>query len=408
MKTTLKDRAVSAPVYIHACASHSALGSSRHQIRQRLADGVSPDMVTVSDRLNTGMETVVGKARGERPSLPARLQAYDSGNNCLALSVLTVIEAEVRQAIETYGAERVAVIAGTSTSGIADTETALAAMQDAGDFPASYNYCTHEAGNISVFVAEYFGTHGPSYTISTACSSSGRVFLAARRLLRSGLADAVIVGGADSLCQLTLNGFHGLDAMSDRLCNPFSDNRKGINIGEAAAFMLLSLEPSGTSDTQVALLGAGDSSDAHHISAPHPEGRGAEEAMRKALADAGLSPEAIGYINAHGTATPLNDAMEAAAIHRVFGDQVPVSSTKPLTGHTLGAASAVEAAICWQVLQEPLPIPAQVNDDVRGTELAPIMLVKPGMMLSQPAIMSNSFAFGGNNISLIFGYSHDQ
>ncbi|UTV30407.1 beta-ketoacyl-[acyl-carrier-protein] synthase family protein [Photobacterium atrarenae] len=414
MKTILQhsatagNHATSAPVYIHACASHSALGLTRNQIRQRLADGFSPDMAIVSDQLNTGMETVVGKACGDRPRMPARLQAYDSGNNRLALSVLTAIEAEVQQAIEIYGADRVAVIAGTSTSGIADTEAALAARQDAGDFPSSYDYRTHEAGNISAFVAKYFGTHGPAYTISTACSSSGRVFLTARRLLRSGMADAVIVGGADSLCQLTLNGFHGLEAMSDGLCNPFSENRKGINIGEAAAFMLLSLDRQGATEYPVALLGAGDSSDAHHISAPHPEGRGAEEAMRKALADAGLSPEQIGYLNAHGTATPLNDAMEAGAIHRVFGVQVPVSSTKPLTGHTLGAASSVEAAICWQILHEQLPLPVQVNDGIHGASLAPITLVKPGMALEQPAVMSNSFAFGGNNISLIFGYPYEK
>ncbi|UXI03740.1 beta-ketoacyl-[acyl-carrier-protein] synthase family protein [Photobacterium sp. TY1-4] len=407
MKATDQNISRAAPVYIHACASHSALGCSEQQIRQRLADGVSPDLVTEIRWLNQGMATVVGKAAGERPTLPERLQANDSGNNRLALSVLQAIEPQVQQAITAYGADRVAVIAGTSTSGIADTEAAILTQQETGAFPSSYGYQTHELGSISAFVADYFGVSGPAYTISTACSSSGRVFLAARRLLSTGMADAVIVGGTDSLCQLTINGFYGLDAMSDSLCNPFSANREGINIGEASAFMLLSLQRPATTDKPIALLGAGDSSDAHHISAPHPEGKGAEEAMRRALADAGLTADAIGYINAHGTSTPLNDAMEAKAIYRIFGDQVPVSSTKPLTGHTLGAASAVEAAICWHILRDQLPLPVQVHDGVRDPSMAPINLVQPGMVLTQPAILSNSFAFGGNNISLIFGHPHD-
>ncbi len=226
------------------------------------------------------------------------------------------------------------MIVGTTTSGISDGEQALTTRKETGSYPNGYHYHQQEPINSGQFIADYYQLTGPCYTLSTACSSSGRVFLSAKRMLKAGLVDAVIVGGADSLCRLTLNGFHGLDSLSSSLCNPFSDNRNGINIGEGAAFMLLARTPDESQSTpHIALLGIGDSSDAHHISAPHPEGTGAEVAMRKALADANLTPNDIGYINAHGTATPLNDAMEAKALARVFGNHVPVSSTKPLTGH---------------------------------------------------------------------------
>ncbi|MEZ8738472.1 beta-ketoacyl-[acyl-carrier-protein] synthase family protein [Photobacterium swingsii] len=414
------------PLYIHSCGFHSALGLDHHEIHTRLAQGHSPDMQVCDNMLNDGTSTVIGKVSADLAALPIALKAFDTHNNRLAQSALIQIAPNVAQAVAQYGRDRIAVIVGSSTSGIADGETALKAQASDGEFPSEFHYHQQELGNLSEFIADYFQLQGPTYTVSTACSSSGRVFLSAQRLLQSGLADAVIVGGADSLCKLTLNGFHGLEALSDERCNPFSANRKGINIGEAAAFMLLSQDkPSAnaedfdtSSDTSsdkrtdnnqpaIALLGAGDSSDAHHISAPHPEGNGAEEAMRKALTNAQLAPTDIGYINAHGTATPLNDEMEAKAIHRIFGDKVPVSSTKPLTGHTLGAASAVEAAICWHVLRYNLSIPQQINDGERADSLAPIQLAEQHIALNNKAILSNSFAFGGNNISLIFGYVYD-
>ncbi|MDO6498298.1 beta-ketoacyl-[acyl-carrier-protein] synthase family protein [Photobacterium sanguinicancri] len=414
------------PLYIHSCGFHSALGLEHNDIHARLAQGHSPDMQICNDMLNDGTATVIGKVTADLPALPAALKAFDTYNNRLAQSALAQMAPSVAHAITQYGSDRIAVVVGSSTSGIADGETALKAQANDGEFPSEFHYHQQELGNLSEFIADFFQIQGPTYTVSTACSSSGRVFLSAQRLLQSGLADAVIVGGADSLCKLTLNGFHGLEALSSELCNPFSANRKGINIGEAAAFMLLSQDkpsmvdegsdtnPDTSSDKNtnikmpaIALLGAGDSSDAHHISAPHPEGNGAEEAMQKALTNAQLTPSDIGYINAHGTATPLNDEMEAKAIHRVFGELVPVSSTKPFTGHTLGAASAVEAAICWHVLRYNLAIPQQINDGERADSLAPILLAGQHTALNNKAILSNSFAFGGNNISLIFGYVYD-
>ena len=357
-------------------------------------------MVRDNDILNTQRSTYVGRVAESLPPLPESLCTYNTRNNRLALSALMQIEPSVKRAIEQYGKQRVAVVVGTSTSGISDGEMAIAHKGQHSKFPDHFHYSQQELGNSSDFVARYFGLEGPCYSISTACSSSGRVFISAKQLLESGIVDAVIVGGVDTVCKLTLNGFNGLEALSDQLCRPFDAQRNGINIGESAAFMLLSRQP-----TDIALLGVGDSSDAHHISAPHPEGHGAEQAMNKALKDAGLTPNDIGYINAHGTATPLNDSMESKAIYRLFGQSVPVSSTKPLTGHTLGAASATEAAIAWHLLKYDLPLPKQHCQD-KATDID-VSLVESLAKLEGKAILSNSFAFGGNNISLIFGYTHD-
>lgn len=391
---------VSRPIFIQDCGFHSAMGSEQTQIHQCLSGQRASNMVRDDHILNTGTSTIVGRVQESLPEIPAHLAQFNTRNNQLALSAIKQIEASVNQAITQYGPSRVAVIIGTSTSGIADGEHAYKQMLDSGHFPDDYHYRKQELGNTSDFIAAYFALTGPCYAVSTACSSSGRVFITAQRLLRSGMADAVIVGGVDTICSLTLNGFNGLEALSNQLCQPFSESRTGINIGESAALMLLS-----NTASKVALLAVGDSSDAHHISAPHPEGIGAEQAMKKALDDAGLTPDAIGYINAHGTATPLNDSMESKAIFRLFGSDVPVSSTKPLTGHTLGAASATEAAIAWHILQHDLPLPTQHCPD-KAEDIA-VSLVETPIKLKGKAILSNSFAFGGNNISLIFGYTHD-
>ncbi|OCH14693.1 beta-ketoacyl-[acyl-carrier-protein] synthase family protein [Aliivibrio sp. 1S128] len=390
------------PVYIHACGSHSALGKEISDIHQSLSGNKKSSMRAEGGWLNDGKSTVVGKVEGELPAVPPRLSAFNTRNNQLVLSALQQIEPKIEEAKTKYGADRIAVVVGTSTSGISDGEIALSEKLNSGIFPVDYHYSKQELGNPAEFIADYLKVSGPTYAISTACSSSGRVFLSAKRLLKSGLVDAVIVGGTDSLCKLTLNGFNSLEALSNEHCLPFSPNRKGINIGEASAYMLLSAD-SKDSDNPIALLGAGDSSDAHHISAPQPEGKGAIESMNKALKDAGLDASEIGYINAHGTATPLNDAMESKAVNAVFGSDTPISSTKPLTGHTLGAAGIIEASIAWHILTFNLPLPVQINDGEKDSELADINLVT-NQTLEKKAIISNSFAFGGNNISLIFGY----
>jgi 3-oxoacyl-[acyl-carrier-protein] synthase-1 len=386
-------------IYVHAMAMNSALGDT---LQKQIATIVGDRIATMDSEtgwLNDGKSTVLGRVLTELPEVPPKFAHKNTRNNRLALSSLLQIEQQIKAAIEQFGADRVAVVVGTSTSGIADGEAALA-----GGMPESYHYHQQEVGNLGQFVADYFSIEGPAYTISTACSSSGRIFISAKRLLNAGLVDAVVVGGSDSLCKLTLNGFHGLEALSTVHCLPFSENRSGINIGEASAFMLLSKQKN---TTGIALLGTGDSSDAHHISAPHPEGKGAIEAMQKALDEANLGPNDIGYINAHGTATKLNDAMESKAIYSLFKNLVPVSSTKPLTGHTLGAASILEASICYLLLSEKVNLPAQLNDGQFDLTLDPIRFITEAEPLQKKAVLSNSFAFGGNNVSLIFGIPNE-
>jgi 3-oxoacyl-[acyl-carrier-protein] synthase-1 len=391
------------PVYIHATAINCALGETLKICQTQLAQNSNANMCLESGWLNDGAKTVVGKIATALPDIDGALSHYNTRNNRIALSALLQIKPDIEKVIQQYGASRVAVIVGTSTSGISDGELALATRLKTGKFPEGYSYRQQEISNLGEFIADYFKLDGPVYTISTACSSSGRAFISAKRLLKAGLVDAVVVGGADSLCKLTLNGFHGLAALSDEICNPFSQNRKGINIGEAGAFMLLSRDKNSSG---LALLGAGDSSDAFHLSAPHPDGKGAIEAIQKALNDAHLSAQEIGYINAHGTATRLNDQVEAQAIYAVFGDTVPVSSTKSFTGHTLGTASILEAVISCLVLEQNMNLPIQINDGEIDKNIKPIKLVTDKQKPKVKTVLSNSFAFGGNNISLIFGYAN--
>jgi len=336
--------------------------------------------------------------------IDAALPAAATRNDGLIRLVLDQIKEELTQAKARYGADRIAVILGTSTSGIAEGEAAFSAMKRAGAWPDGYHYRQQELGCLSEGVAAYLGLTGPSYTIATACSSSAKVFASARRLMAAGLCDAAIVGGADTLCETTLNGFASLDAMSRGLCQPFSRNRDGINIGEGAAAFLLTPE-----ECDVALLGFGESSDAYHLSAPDPKGAGAADAMRAALADAGLARDDIGYVNLHGTGTQLNDAMEGVAANEVFGSAMPCSSTKGMTGHMLGAAGACEAAFLYLALHRAYGsgrLPPHLWDGALDPDIPGLNFVKPGTRLeldARPAMLSNSFAFGGSNMALILG-----
>ena len=382
-------------LYIHAYSLINALGRGKDEVSAALeawrTGGASPldgEHWTLVD----GRTSPVGRVRHPLPAVT--IAPYDSRNNRLLLAALADIEDEVNAAIARVGSQRVALVLGTSTSGIGEAEVAVAASERGEALPPQFDYVQQELGSPSLFLAAHLGLKGPAMTISTACSSSARAFITARRLLTSGQADVVLVGGADSLCGLTLNGFDCLESLSEQRCQPFAAGRDGINIGEGAALFLVSLEPA-----PLALLGDGESSDAWHISAPHPQGEGAERAMRMALTRAGLEAERIGYVNAHGTATRLNDEMESRALARLFPNKVPVSSTKVLTGHTLGAAGATEAALCCLLIERDLPLPPQ--GETADPALAPIALVQEQGPVD--IIMSNSFAFGGNNVSLIFG-----
>ncbi len=320
----------------------------------------------------------------------------------MIVSAYKAIADDVAKLKQHYGAERIGVILGTSTSGILASERAFKYQKRHGAFPQNYHYEQQEIGTCARFLADYAQLEGPAYVISTACSSSAKAFSAAERLLRNDVCDAVIVGGCDSLCEFTLNGFDCLELIDTNHCQPFSKNRNGINIGEGAALFILSKQPA-----PMRLLAVGESSDAYHMSAPDPQATGAINAMNQALTASRLSPQQIGYINLHGTATQHNDAMESLAIYSVFGDTAThCSSTKPLTGHTLGAAGAHDLALCWLLLSEYNPhqqLPAQLSDHVIDPQLKPINLLTESTRWKTPIFMSNSFGFGGSNVSVLIG-----
>ncbi|OLS64023.1 beta-ketoacyl-[acyl-carrier-protein] synthase family protein [Pseudomonas putida] len=384
--------------YLNALGLVCALGRDQAEVARRLFAGDCSGMVE-ADGWVPDKRVVVGAVAGELGPLPG-----ESRNNQLLHEAALQIETPLRAAIERFGPQRVGVVLGTSTSGIEEASQGIAEYLREGRFPPAYDYAQQELSAPAVYLADWLQLSGPAYVISTACTSGARALLSARRLLDLGLCDAVICGGVDSLCKLTLNGFTALEAMSGERCNPFSVNRSGINIGEGAAVFLMTREanPEGRS---IALLGAGASSDAHHISAPEPGGKGALAAMQKALDSAGLQPAQIDYLNLHGTATRHNDAMESLAVNALFGAGLACSSSKAMTGHTLGAAGALEAAFCWLSLAHG-QLPPHLWDGQQDPELAPLNLIGPGQRLGADGphhLMSNSFAFGGNNISLILG-----
>ncbi|MDI9224129.1 beta-ketoacyl-[acyl-carrier-protein] synthase family protein [Pantoea sp. EA-12] len=384
-------------MYISAFGMVNALGNSLAEIATQLTLGCAPGMQPREGWLQHGKGCWLGEVQGTLPAIPVELAAHNTRNNQLLLAALEQMRPAVEVAIAQFGRERVAIVLGTSTSGVDEGDR----QRDAG-LPG-YDYRMQELGDPSRFLAHYLNLDGPAYTISTACSSSARALISGQRLIDAGLADVALVGGADSLSRMPINGFASLDSLSEHHCAPFSAERDGISIGEAAALLLLTREPQ-----PLALLGAGESSDAWHMSAPHPEGVGAERAMQMALQQAGLQPQDIGYINLHGTATPLNDQVEAGVIHRLFGDRVPCSSTKHLTGHTLGAAGATEAALAALILQYNLPLPAQdFSATTLDSSLPACGLLTSPQPLVRPIIASNSFAFGGNNTCLIVGKPHD-
>lgn len=351
------------------------------------------------------LETYVGEVPGvDEVKLPAELQEYDCRNNRLAELALRQdgFDAAVRTAIDRHGPSRIGVFLGTSTSGILQTELAYRRRDPmTGALPADFNYAaTHNSSSLAAYVRGRFSLNGPAMVISTACSSGAKVFAAAERLMALGVIDAAIVGGADSLCLTTLYGFNSLELLSAQACRPFDARRNGISIGEAAGFILL--EARARDDAAVLMLGSGESSDAHHMSSPHPQGLGARMAMESALAAAGLRPEDVDYINLHGTATHSNDVAEDKAVFGLFGGRVPVSSTKGATGHTLGAAGAIEAVICALALTHGLIPGGGVNTLEPDPTLNSRYLIDN---LEQPLrrVLSNSFGFGGTNCSLLFG-----
>ena len=387
--------------YLSAPGIVNAMGSGTSEVAERLFAGDTSGMVLESGWLPNSPARV-GRARGALVDVPSSLSIFACRNNRLLLTALAQIQDAVEIALTRHGRTRIGVVLGSSTSGMAEAEVAFTHLRSNGTLPQSFNYAQQEIGMPAVFLARYLGLGGPAYTICTACTSSAKAFASARNLLRHGICDAVLVGGVDSLCRITINGFTSLESTTTELSNPMSRNRRGINIGEGAAIFLMTNE-----EANIEFLGVGETSDAYHMTAPEPQGRGAEAAMRAALKDAALAENAVDYLNLHATATPKNDEMESRAVTRVFPHNVATSGTKPMTGHTLGAAGAMELAFCWLALSTGR-LPPHVWDEDADTSLPTLDLIAKDRQFSRPnnrVCMSNSFAFGGSNVSLVIGDS---
>ena len=389
------------------------LAMTAHTVTNALGRGVAASLNALRrgasglrpcDFEDADLPTWIGRVAGlEDESLTGEFAAFDCRNNRLARLGLEQdgFSAAVRAARDRYGADRIGVFVGTSTSGIGATEHAYRRRDPVtGRLPEDFDYQhTHNVFSVVDFTRRWLGLTGVALAISTACSSSAKVFASAWRSLQMGFCDAAVVGGVDSLCLTTLYGFNALGLTSTQVCRPWDAERDGLNVGEAAGFALL--ERAEPDDRRVLLLGYGESSDAWHMTAAHPEGRGAALAMEQALARAELRPEQVDYINLHGTATPLNDAAEDRAVLRVFGPDTPCSSTKGWTGHTLGAAGITEAVFVHLCLEQGF-IPPTLNTRQRDPRLG-AGVVLDGQERPLRTALSNSFGFGGTNCSLLFG-----
>lgn len=378
-----------------------ALGNNKQQVLAALISG-EENFLSLDSELPLEAPQYVG-----RVALPMSkaLTKISTNNNKLAYLAYQQIADAVRILVTQYGEHRVAVIIGTSTASIYEGELARKALADDGEFPTNFQYEVQEMSAPAMYIAELANAKGPVYGISTACSSSGKALISASTLLENDLADVVIAGGIDSLTQLTVNGFQSLESVSSDTCRPFSADRDGINIGEAAALFIMTKDNDG-----IQLLGAGETSDAYHISAPIPDGSGAAKAMALAIKNANINAQQIDYVNLHGTGTVKNDEMEALAMANVCGTNVLCGSTKHLTGHTLGAAGALEIGLCWLLLSDDNidhKLPANCKKGTLDERLPAIKLSQGECLNSMQYCLSNSFAFGGNNFSAVIGKKHE-
>lgn len=357
---------VHANYQLSECFVASSLGIGNKETLENYMAGIAPGMKEISGDIPS-RSIYFGSVLAQSPEIPEeKWRTRTNGLLQLALDNMPSLKA----AVEKYGANRVGIVLGASNTGIDEAEAFVDKWLKEGEKPAALDFSMIELGTPAVFLASRLGVTGPAYTVSTACSSATKALGAARRLIEKGICDAVITGGVDGRCRFAMNGFHALGALSQGKCRPLAEDRDGINLGEGVALFLME-----SGKGAVNFVGIGESSDAYHATSPDPEGNGAEEAMRLALEDANMAPQEIGYVNLHGTGTQANDSMEVKAVQRVFGSMcaTEIESTKNLTGHCLGAAGAVEAALCWILIKE------------RRTHSA----------------MSNSFAFGGSNGSVI-------
>ena len=384
------------PYPITAWSAVNGLGRSTEKVMAGLRRGLPALSEPPS---GTPFTTLCGTVDSSLPTLPEALLDIDSRNNRFVQQALAELARPLAAARERWGPERIGICVGSSTAAMDEIEQAYAVHRETGALPENFDVLERgSAAGLVRALRVFTRFDGPAAVLSNACASSGKAFASAKRWLEAGIVDAVLVGGADSLCQMTLRGFGSLGLLSEEPTRPFSRERHGINIGEGAAFALV--ERSGVGPL---LLGVGESSDAHHMTRPDPEGQGARAAMEAALADARVLPEDVDYVNAHGTGTRFNDAMEARAIRSALGSAADplVVSTKGYIGHTLGAAGATEAVFVLQALQEGW-VPASVGADPLDPEVdlnIPTSVCETELRVA----LSNSFAFGGSNVSLVFG-----
>ncbi len=393
------------PITAFSCATAAGLGmDAMHHALIDHQGGLEP-YAEAAGELNTFVGRV---AASDAVMLPEHLRRFDCRNNRLAELALGLdgFDACVASVAEKYGATRVGVVLGTSTSGIGEAERAYMSRDVAGGLPDDFHFCeTHELSSLADYVRARLSLQGPAYVISTACASSAKTFVDGAQLIESDLCDAVVIGGVDSLCDISLRGFQSLQLLSSTPCRPNDISRDGISIGEAGCFALME-RVDGTNTDAPRFVGYGESSDAYHMSGPHPEGKGAVLAMQGALRCAGLDPHEIDYINMHGTGSKANDAVEAAAISFVFGENVPCSSTKGWTGHVLGAAGIAEALISLISLNHGL-LPGNLSlQEADPTFTCALQHLTEARQLN--AVLSNSFGFGGNNCCLIFARGDGQ
>ncbi len=396
------------PLVLTASTAVSAAGRGVAAHRDALLSRTSG---LVPNDFDPGIGGWIGRVRGiEAHALLPAMAGFDCRNNRLADMALHTdgFADAVAEACAEYGRDRIALVLGTSTSGITAAEDAYGRRDGDGPLPAFDYAHTQDLFSLGAYVRSALGLRGPALVISTACASSARCFMDAAQLIATGVCDAAVVGGADSLCRMTLHGFAALELLSPTPCRPCAAARTGISIGEAAGFALLervdARRRDGRDTPRLALLGAGASSDGYHMSSPHPEGVGAVGAMRQALRRAGLPPQEIDWINLHGTGTRANDAMEDIAVAALFGDAVPCSSTKAWTGHTLGACGIIEAVIAGQCMAEGFVagcLGIDAPDASFRAQVAVGTLHRPVR-----AVLSNSFGFGGINCSLVLGMVH--
>lgn len=398
-----------APLAIRAYTATTALGRGREAQRRALGErrgGLRRNDLPALAPGHEPLDCWIGRIDGlEDATLPAEFAEWDCRNNRLAWLALQQdgLREAVADAAARHGVDRVAIVMGTSTASIASTEEGYARLDAAGDFPLDLQRpLVHTPHSLGAFVQAATGLRGPCVTVATACSSSAKVFAQAARLIAAGVCDAALVGGVDTLCGSVLFGFNSLQLVSPEPCRPFDAARVGLSLGEAGGYALVErplVERADTSGLQ--LRGYGESSDAHHMSAPHPQGLGAQLSMRDALARADLAPDAIGYLNLHGTATPANDSVEALAVAGLFPGSLHASSTKGWTGHTLGAAGIVESVIALLALEHG-ELPGILNSTTPDPACGPQIRFDNARRGIDYA-MNNSFGFGGNNCSLVFG-----